>query len=115
MITSTNAYDAPSIYQLIEYFQYIIENYNKEYKRTMIMDFELFEKAIQIIVSIENSLTLPKVFWLYYCNGHIMPISNMKWFIKNVINPNMTKYIFSWSWKIRHMFDKLILYINLRR
>ena len=110
MITSTNAYDSASIYQLLEYLQYIIELYYKETQNILIMDYNLVEKAITIIVNIENSLNLPKVFWLYYCNGHIMPVSNIKWLIKNVINKNFINFTFNWSWKIRSLFIKLVLY-----
>ena len=110
MITSTNAYDSASIYQLLEYLQYIIELYYKETQNILIMDYNLIEKAIIIIVNIENSLNLPKVLWLYYCNAHMMPPSNIKWLIKNVINANFINFTFSWSWKIRSLFIKLILY-----
>ena len=110
MITSTNAYDPGANYSLIEYLQTIIDGYYKETKYYLIMDYTLIEKAITIIVNIENSLNLPKVFWLYYSVGHMMPPSNIKWLIKNIINKNFTKYIFSWSWKIRSLFVKLVLY-----
>ena len=110
MITSTNAYDSAANYQLIDYLQYIIESYYKETNNILIMDYNLLEKAITIIVSIENSLNLPKVFWLYYSNGHMMPTSNIKWLIKNVINKNFNRFMFSWSWKIRSLFVKLVLY-----
>ena len=110
MITSTNAYDSASIYQLFEYLQYIIESYYKETQNILIMDYNLIEKAISIIVDIENSLTLPKIFWLYYCNGHMIPSSNIKWLIKNVINIHFVKFTFNWSWKIRSLFLKLVLY-----
>ena len=110
MITSTNAYDSAATYLLIDYLQYIIDAYYKETNNFLIMDYNLIEKAITIIVNIENSLNLPKVFWLYYCDGHMMPTSNIKWLIKNVINKNFSRYIFSWSWKIRSLFVKLVLY-----
>ena len=110
MITSTNAYDSASIYQLLEYLQYIIESYYKETQKILIMDYNLVEKAVNIIVTIENSLNLPKVLWLYYCNAHMMPASNIKWLIKNVINANFVNFTFSWSWKIRSLFIKLVLY-----
>ena len=110
MITSTNAYDSAAIYQLFEYLQYIIELYYKETNKILIMDYHLLEKAISIIVNIENSLNLPKVLWLYYCNGHMIPTSNIKWLIKNVINVNFINFTFSWSWKIRSLFIKLVLY-----
>ena len=111
MITTTNAYDSAATYLLIDYLQYIIDSYYKETNNFLIMDYNLIEKAIMIIVNIENSLNLPKVFWLYYCDGHMMPTSNIKWLIKNVINKNFSRYIFSWSWKIRSLFVKLVLYI----
>ena len=111
MITSTNAYDSAATYLLIDYLQNIIDSYYKETSNFLIMDYNLIEKAIMIIVNIENSLNLPKVFWLYYCDGHMMPTSNIKWLIKNVINKNFSRYIFSWSWKIRSLFVKLVLYI----
>ena len=110
MITSTNAYDPAQNYVLIDYLQFIIDSYYKRTNSFLIMDYTLIEKAITIIVNIENSLNLPKVFWLYYCNGHMMPPSNIKWLIKNIINKNFAKYIFSWSWKIRSLFVKLVLY-----
>lgn len=111
MITSTNAYDSASIYQLLEYLQYIIESYYKENQQNiLIMDYNLIEKAVTIIVSIENSLNLPKVLWLYYTNAHMMPTSNIKWLIKNVINANFMNFTFNWSWKIRSLFIKLVLY-----
>jgi hypothetical protein len=97
MITSTNAYDSASIYQLLEYLQYIIELYYKDTQNILIMDYSLVEKAISIIVNIENSLNLPKVFWLYYCNGHMIPASNIKWLIKNVINVNFVNFTFNLS------------------
>ena len=110
MITSTNAYDSASIYQLLEYLQYIIESYYKDTQNILIMDYNLVEKAVNIIVTIENSLNLPKVLWLYYCNAHMIPASNIKWLIKNVINSNFENFTFSWSWKIRSLFIKLVLY-----
>ena len=110
MITTTNAYDSAANYQLIEYLQYLIESFYKETNNFLIMDYNLIEKAISIIVHIENSLNLPKIFWLYYCNGHMMPTSNIKWIIKNVINKNFNNFLFSWSWKIRSLFIKLVLY-----
>ena len=110
MITLTNAYESAANYQLIDYLQFIIDSYYKETNNVLIMDYTLIEKAITIIVNIENSLNLPKVFWLYYSTGHMMPTSNIKWLIKNVINKNFNKFIFSWSWKIRSLFVKLVLY-----
>lgn len=110
IITSTNAYDSSANYELIDYLQNIIETYYKKTNNFLIMDYNLLEKAITIIVNIENSLNLPKVFWLYYSSGHMMPTSNIKWLIKNVINKNFSRYIFSWSWKIRSLFIKLVLY-----
>ena len=111
MITTINAYDSNCIYRLIDYLQNITEAYYKNENNILIMDYKFIEKAITIIVEIENSLNLPKIFWLYYCNGHCIPASNIKWLIKNVINPNMEKFLFSWSWKIRSLFMKLVLYI----
>ena len=110
MITSTNAYDSAANYQLIDYLQFVIDSYYKETNSILIMDYNLLEKAINIIVSLENSLNLPKVFWLYYSNGHMMPTSNIKWLIKNIINKNFNRFMFSWSWKIRSLFIKLVLY-----
>ena len=40
----------------------------------------------------------------------MMPTSNIKWLIKNVINVNFVKFTFNWSWKIRSLFIKLVLY-----
>ena len=40
----------------------------------------------------------------------MMPPSNIKWLIKNVINANFVNFTFSWSWKIRSLFIKLVLY-----
>ena len=115
MITSTNAYDLNNIYQLFEYLVRIITNYNKENKQYLLMDYSLLEKAIYILIQIDNMISLPKIFWFYYYVSHLVIRGNMKWFIKNVCNNSFEQFAYHWSDRVRLIFFKMLLFVMCNR
>ena len=115
MITSTNAYDLNNVYQLFEYLKRIIMYYYKENKQYFLMDYSLLEKAILILIQIDNMISIPKIFWFYYYVSHLVSRGNLKWFIKNICNKNFDLFAYHWSNRIRYIFFKLLLFIMCNR
>ena len=40
----------------------------------------------------------------------MMNEEHLKWFICNIVNTKMIIFLFHWSWKVRMMFIKFLLY-----
>ena len=75
------------------------------------MDYNEFELACQLLSQNDDSLSLPRLFCLYYHCSDTISTPNLKWFIVNIINKNFEKFAFHWSFTIRQVFFKLAIFI----
>ena len=75
------------------------------------MDYSIFEGATYLLAENEDSISLPRLFWFYYCYSHMILSGNLKWFIVNIINKNFNKFCYHWSFTIRQIFFKLTIFI----
>ena len=111
LIKSTNGHNPNAVYVLFVYFKSLFD-YN--YKMTgdrLIMNYSIFELAVHLLTENEDSLSLPRLFWFYYCCGHMILTGSLKWFIINIINRKFDKFAYHWSFTIRQVFFKLVLFI----
>ena len=111
LIRSTNGHNANAVYTLFIYFKSLFDYYSSSSNCKLIMDYTVFESACQLLAQNEDSLSLPRLFWLYYCCSEIILSPNIKWFIVNIINKYFDKFAFHWSFTIRQVFFKLSLFI----
>ena len=111
LIRATNGHNPNAVYTLFIYFKSLFDYYNSSSKCKLIMDYSVFELACTLLSQNEDSVSLPRLFWLYYCCSDNMTSSNIKWFIVNIINKNFDKFAFHWSFTIRQVFFKLAIYI----
>ena len=111
IINCTNGYNNLSIFKLIDYLSGLLEYYNSQNQYKLIMDYSFFEKAINVILKIDNSITIPKLFWLYYCCSNLILSGHLKYFIINICNINFKHYAYHWSFTVRQVFLKLIFFI----
>ena len=105
ILLSTNAYDTRSVYTTIDFIHSIIN------KGKTKINWYLIQTAEKAIFSLENSLNITKMLWLYYCDAHMMELNHVQWFINNIVKNNYYSFAFHWSWKVRMMFYKTIVYI----
>jgi hypothetical protein len=111
LIEATNGHNPTAVYTLFIYFKSLFDYYHSASNLKLVMDYSIFEKATFLLTENEDSISLPRLFWFYYCCGYMMPTSNLKWFIVNIINKNFNKFCFHWSFTIRQVFFKLALFI----
>ena len=111
LIQSTNGHNSNAVYVLFIYFKSLFDYYYTLTGGRLVMDYSTFELACQMLTENEDSLSLPRLFWFYYCCGHMMLSGNLKWFIINIINKKFDKFAYHWSFTIRQVFFKLILFI----
>lgn len=105
ILLSTNAYDTKSVYTTIDFIHSILN------KGKTKINWHLIQMADKAIFSLENSLSITKMFWLYYCDAHMMELNHVQWFANNVIKNHYYAFAFHWSWKVRMMFYKTLVYI----
>ena len=110
LIRSTNGHNPNAVYVLFIYFKSLFDYYNLTGNK-LIMDYSMLELASQLLTENEDSLSLPRLFWFYYCCGHMMLNGNLKWFIINIVNRKFDKFAYHWSFTIRQVFFKLVLFI----
>ena len=110
LIRSTNGHNPNAVYVLFIYFKSLFDYYNLTGNK-LIMDYSMLELASQLLTENEDSLSLPRLFWFYYCCGHMMLSGNLKWFIINIVNRKFDKFAYHWSFTIRQVFFKLVLFI----
>ena len=75
------------------------------------MDYSVFELACEKLAENEDSISLPRLFWLYYCCSDMILSGNLKWFIVDIINKYFDKFAIHWSFTIRQVFFKLAIFI----
>jgi hypothetical protein len=112
LIQSTNGHKNYAVYTLFVYFKSLFDYYSASNNNAkLIMDYSLFELAIQKLSDDEHSISLPRLFWFYYCCYNMTLSGHLKWFIINIINKNFDKFAYHWSYTIRQAFFKLFVYV----
>ena len=112
LIQATNGHNAYAVYTLFVYFKSLLDYYYSANNNTkLIMDYSMLELASEKLTENENSQSLPRLFWFYYCCSHMILSGNLKWFIVNIINKYFDKFVFHWSFTIRQVFFKLSVFI----
>lgn len=111
LIQATNGHNPNAVYTLFIYFKSLFDYYFSATNNRLIMSYSTFEVATTLLSDKEDSLSLPRLFWFYYCCSHMMLSGNLKWFIVNIINKNFDKFAFHWSFTIRQVFFKLAIFI----
>ena len=111
IIQATNGHNQNAVYILFIYFKSLFDYYYPLTGTKLVMDYSMLEQAVQMLTEKEDSISLPRLFWFYYFCGHMMSRGHLKWFIINIINKNFDKFSYHWSFTIRQVFFKLILFI----
>ena len=111
IIKYTNGYNNVAIFKLIDYLNGLLEYYYSQNQYKLNMDYSFFEKAINVILKIDNSITIPKLFWLYYCCSDLIISGHLKYFITNICNIYFKHFIYHWSFTVRQDFLRLIFFI----
>ena len=111
LIRATNGHNPIAVYTLFIYFKSLFDYYKSLTNCNLIIDYTVFELACQLLAQNEDSVSLPRLFWLYYSCSDIMLSPNLKWFIVNIINKYFDKFAFHWSFTIRQVFFKLAIFI----
>ena len=115
LINATNGHNASAVYTLFIYFKSLFDYYYSSTNSKLLMNYSWFELASRLLSDNEDSISLPRLFWFYYCCSHMIPTTNLKWFIVNIINKNFDKFAFHWSFSIRQIFFKLVIFIFIDR
>ena len=113
LIYATNGHNTTAVYTLFVYFKSLFDYYYTSTNSRLLMDYSELELASKLLTDNEDSISLPRLFWFYYCCSHMMTTANVKWFIVNIINKNFDKFAFHWSFSIRQVFFKLVIFIYL--
>ena len=111
LIQATNGHNPNAVYVLFIYFKSLFDYYYTFCGWRLIMDYSTLEAASHLITENDESLSIPRLFWFYYCCGHMMISGHLKWFIVNIINKKFDKFSYHWSFTLRQVFFKLILFI----
>ena len=111
LIMATNGHNPTAVYTLLVYFKSIFDYYYSMTNSRLIMDYSVFQLATEKLTENEDSISSPRLFWLYYCCSDMILSGNLKWFIVNIINKNFDKFAFHWSFNIRLVFFKLVIFI----
>ena len=110
LIKYTNGYNSAAVFKLFDYFKSLFDYYYSKEQFKLIMDYSLFEKAINALIKLDNSISLSKVFWFYYSCAHLVLSGNLKYFI-SLCNINFAKFAYHWGFNVRQFFFRLIIYI----
>ena len=111
LISATNAHNQYSVYTLYIYFKSLLEYHWSLTETKLLFNYYLFEQASQILINIEDSVSVPRLFWFYYSCHQLLLTDHLKWFIINVVNKYFDKLAFHWSFTIRQVYFKFIIYI----
>ena len=111
IIEATNRHNQNAVYIMFIYFKSILEYYDSLTNTKLIFDYNLFEHASEILILDEDSVSLPRLFWFYYCCSNLILTQNLKWFIINIINKYFDTLAYHWSFTIRQVYFKLIMFI----
>jgi hypothetical protein len=111
LINSTNIHNQYAIFTLFIYFKSLLE-YNQSLTNSkLIFDYTVFEKASELLVQDEDSVSLPRVFWFYYSYYNLLLRGNLKWFIAQIVNKNFDKFAYHWSFTIRQVYYKFLIFV----
>ena len=111
LIQATNGHNPSAVYVLFIYFKSLFDYYYTFSGWRLIMDYSTLELASHLLTENDESLSIPRLFWFYYCCGHMCLSGNLKWFIINIINKKFDKFAYHWSFTVRQVFFKLVLFI----
>jgi len=111
LIKSTNAHNQYGIFILYIYFNKLLEYHQTLTNSKLIFNYTFFEKASEIIVKDEDSVSLPRLFWFYYTCYNLLLSGNLKWFVAQIVNKNFDKFAYHWSFTIRQVYFKLLVYL----
>ena len=73
-------------------------------------DFNFFFKAIDLLMDYDHSISTPKVIWLIYRIFHIVPLEEQLILSEKLFKHRFMDLFLSWSWNIRTVYYKLLLY-----
>jgi len=111
LIQATNGHNPSAVYVLFIYFKSLFDYYYTFCGWRLIMNYSTLELASHMLTENDESLSIPRLFWFYYSCGHMMLSGNLKWFIVNIINKKFDKFAYHWSFTVRQVFFKLVLFI----
>jgi hypothetical protein len=113
LISFTNGYNNNAVFILFDYLKNLFEYYFIKEGDKLIMDYTLMEQATNLLIDINNSISLPKLFWFYYYCSHLIISGHLKHFIINLCNNKdfFDKFAFHWAFAVRQLFFKLIIFI----
>ena len=111
LISSTNIHNQYAIYTLYIYFKSLFEYHYSLTNSKLIFDYNLFEQASDILIKDEDSVSLPRLFWFYYSCNNLLLTGNLKWFIIHIVNKNFDKLAYHWSFTIRQVYFKFLIYV----
>ena len=115
LIRATNGHNVNAVYTLFIYFKSLFDYFYSATNSRLLMDYSQLELASELLTKNEDSISLPRLLWFYYCCSHMISTGNLKWFIVNIINKNFDKFAFHWSFNIRQVFFKLVIFIFIDR
>lgn len=111
ILINTNAYDSSSVFATLDLIHNVLSKGDSKVK----VNYYILQMAENAIFALENGQNITKMIWLYYCDAHLMDSSHVKWFIGNIVNNKIFYFAFHWSWKVRMMFYKTVMYIFKHR
>ena len=115
LIQNINAHNQYAICALFIYLKSLLDYHYSLTNTKLIFDYTSLEKASDILIKDADSVSLPRLFWFYYsCYNLVLP-GNLKWFIIHMINKNFKKFAYHWSFTIRQVYFKLILFVLVDR
>jgi hypothetical protein len=115
LIQNINAHNQYAICALFIYLKSLLDYHYSLTNTKLIFDYTSLEKASDILIKDADSVSLPRLFWFYYsCYNLVLP-GNLKWFIIHMINKNFDKFAYHWSFTIRQVYFKLILFVLIDR
>ena len=111
LIFSTNGRNQYAVYTLFIYFKSLLEYYHSLTNSKLLFQYTYFEKAAEMLIMDEDSVSLPRLFWFYYCCYNLILTQNLKWFIIRLTNKYFDKLAFHWSFTIRQVYFKFLIYV----
>ena len=110
LIKYTNGYNSAAVFKLYDYLKSLLDYYYEKEQFKLIMDYSSFEKASNVLIKLDNSISLSKLFWFYYSCAHLLLSGNLKYFI-SICNIHFAKFAYHWSFNTRQFFFRFIIYI----